>query len=114
MKDSGVEWLGEIPAHWETTKRFEGILLTLDRRITYGIVHPEQIYQVDRRRSDREGQRDLSQGPSHGSNLFGCTTREYSKASMTRSRLKVAKHRVYAIRGSIGDVAIVSESETRI
>ena len=20
MKDSGVEWLGEIPAHWETTK----------------------------------------------------------------------------------------------
>ena len=38
MKDSGVEWLGEIPAHWDTT--FLDKLIDPLRRITYGIVQP--------------------------------------------------------------------------
>jgi type I restriction enzyme S subunit len=38
MKDSGVEWLGGIPAHWDTT--FLDKLIDPLRRITYGIVQP--------------------------------------------------------------------------
>ena len=35
MKDSGVEWLGEVPAHWEVTK-FGWIL----NELTYGFTNP--------------------------------------------------------------------------
>ncbi len=38
MKDSGVEWLGEIPVHWGTS--FLDKLIDPLRRITYGIVQP--------------------------------------------------------------------------
>ena len=38
MKDSGVEWLGEIPAHWEVKRLWH--LTPPDRRIMYGIVLP--------------------------------------------------------------------------
>lgn len=38
MKDSGVEWLGEVPEHWEVAqiRRY----IQKDRKITYGIVQP--------------------------------------------------------------------------
>lgn len=32
MKDSGVEWLGEVPAHWEVRKFFYGIKKIIDNR----------------------------------------------------------------------------------
>src|SRR5690606_31428610 len=35
MKDSGVEWLGEVPAHWEVTKL--GWILN---ELTYGFTNP--------------------------------------------------------------------------
>jgi|SRR5690554_6291836 len=35
-KDSGVEWLGEVPAHWETLRLKQ--VVSADRPITYGIV----------------------------------------------------------------------------
>jgi type I restriction enzyme S subunit len=38
MKDSGVEWLGEIPAHWEVRP----LAHTL-RRITYGFTNPMPV-----------------------------------------------------------------------
>ena len=38
MKDSGVEWLGEIPAHWDMLRLFS--LTPSDRSIMYGIVLP--------------------------------------------------------------------------
>jgi type I restriction enzyme S subunit len=41
MKDSGVEWLGEIPAHWET-KALSRTLL----RITYGFTNPMPVADV--------------------------------------------------------------------
>src|SRR6266540_697221 len=37
-KDSGVEWLGEIPAHWAVKRLWH--LTPSDRRIMYGIVLP--------------------------------------------------------------------------
>ena len=38
MKDSGIEWLGEIPAHWNLKRLWH--LTPTDRRIMYGIVLP--------------------------------------------------------------------------
>ena len=38
MKDSGVEWLGEIPAHWDCFQLKR--LISYGRKITYGIVQP--------------------------------------------------------------------------
>ena len=38
LKDSGVEWIGEIPSHWET-KRLKYI-----SEITYGISPPDTTY----------------------------------------------------------------------
>jgi type I restriction enzyme S subunit len=38
MKDSGVEWLGEIPAHWEVKRLLH--LTPSERPIMYGIVLP--------------------------------------------------------------------------
>ena len=42
MKDSGVEWLGQIPAHWEVKK-----LKTMVPSITVGIVVTPSKYYVD-------------------------------------------------------------------
>ena len=38
MKDSGVEWLGEIPAHWEVKKLHH--LLDSRKPLSYGILLP--------------------------------------------------------------------------
>jgi type I restriction enzyme S subunit len=38
MKDSGVEWLGEVPAHWDVVGLRR--VIQPERRITYGIVQP--------------------------------------------------------------------------
>ena len=38
MKDSGVEWLGEIPAHWDVLRLYR--LTPSGRSIMYGIVLP--------------------------------------------------------------------------
>lgn len=42
MKDSGVEWLGEVPAHWEVTR-----LKRISPEITVGIVVEPSKYYVD-------------------------------------------------------------------
>ena len=41
-KDSGVEWLGEVPEHWEVSK-----LSFLSREVTVGIVVTPAKYYVD-------------------------------------------------------------------
>jgi type I restriction enzyme, S subunit len=99
MKDSGVEWLGEIPAHWEIKRLWH--LTPIYRRIMYGIVLPGPNVSdgvpivkggdvlPDRLRLDR----------------LNRTTHEI-ESRYTRSRLR-GGDLVYAIRGSIGEVAIV-------
>jgi len=101
MKDSGVEWLGEIPAHWDV-KRL-GDLTPPNRKIMYGIVLP---------------------GPNVASGVpivkggdvgaFRLKRESLSKTTFeiesrhSRSRL-VAGDLVYAIRGSIGEVEMVPD-----
>ena len=101
MKDSGVEWLGEIPAHWRMKRLWH---LTPDERpIMYGIVLPGPNVEdgvpivkggdvaADRLRLD----------------LLNRTTKEI-EVGYIRSRLR-GGDLVYAIRGSIGEVAWVPD-----
>ena len=101
LKDSGVEWLGEIPAHWEVLRLFR--LTPSDRGIMYGIVLPGPNVpngvpivkggdvRPERLRVDRLNRTDPD-----------------IEAGYVRSRLR-AGDLVYAIRGSIGDVAIIPD-----
>jgi len=100
-KDSGGEWLGEIPAHWEVKRLWH--LTPSDRRIMYGIVLPGPNVEngvpivkggdvsPERLRLDR-----LSR-----------TTFEI-ESGYARSRLR-GGDLVYAIRGSIGEVGVVPD-----
>ena len=99
MRNSGIEWLGEIPAHWDVKRLF--YLTQPARPIMYGIVLPgpdvpEGVPIVkggdvapDRLRLDR----------------LNRTTREI-ESGYSRSRLKEGDI-VYAIRGSIGMAELV-------
>jgi type I restriction enzyme S subunit len=101
MKDSGIEWLGEIPAHWEVKRLWH--LTPAGRRIMYGIVLPGPNVEdgvpivkggdvsADRLRLDR----------------LNRTTFEI-ESGFVRSRLR-GGDLVYAIRGSIGEVAVVPD-----
>lgn len=101
MKDSGVEWLGEIPQHWEVKRLWH--LTPSGRRIMYGIVLPGP--NVD------EGVPIVKGGDVVASRLkpesLSKTAFEI-EAQHARSRLK-GGDLVYAIRGSIGDAALVPE-----
>ena len=101
MKDSGVEWLGQIPAHWEVKRLWH--LTPPYRRIMYGIVLPGP--NVD------DGVPIVKGGDVSPRRLrldqLNRTTREIESA-YARSRLR-GGDLVYAIRGSIGEVAMVPD-----
>jgi type I restriction enzyme S subunit len=101
MKDSGVEWLGRIPAHWDVKRLWH--LTPSDRRIMYGIVLPGP--NVDDGVPIVKGG-DVSPERLH-LGLLNRTTREIESAYV-RSRLR-GGDLVYAIRGSIGEVAMVPD-----
>ncbi len=101
MKDSGVEWLGEIPAHWDVKKLWH--LTPSERKIMYGIVLPGP--DVD------DGVPIVKGGDVAASRLkletLSKTTFEI-ESRYIRSRL-ASGDLVYAIRGSIGEVEIVPD-----
>lgn len=100
-KDSGVEWLGKIPVHWEVKRLWH--LTPTDRQIMYGIVLPGPNVDV--------GVPIVKGGDVVGTRLtldtLNKTTFEI-ESRYVRSRLK-GGDLVYAIRGSIGDVAAVPD-----
>ncbi len=104
MKDSGVEWLGEIPAHWEVKRLWH--LTPPRRRIMYGIVLPGP--NVDDGVPIVKGG-DVTPGRLRLDRL-NRTTHEV-EAGYVRSRLQ-GGDLVYAIRGSIGEVAMVPDELT--
>jgi type I restriction enzyme S subunit len=99
MKESGVAWLGEVPAHWEVKRLWH--LTPSDRPIMYGIVLPGPNVDdgvpivkggdvtTERLRLDR-----LSR------------TTYVIESGYARSRLRGGDI-VFAIRGSIGEVATI-------
>ena len=95
MKDSGVEWLGEMPIHWETTKLRR--LLTL---VSHHVdVHPEQSYQ-------EIGIRSWGRGIFHKDPVTGAQLGDKRVFKLRSGELVL--NIVFAWEGA---VAIVSESE---
>lgn len=101
MKDSGVEWLGEVPAHWDLKSLMH--LTPPDRKIMYGIVLPGP---------DFDGGVPIIKGgdvkPGRLSLEKLCRTDPQIEARYERSRV-ASGDIVYSIRGGIGDVEIVPE-----
>jgi type I restriction enzyme S subunit len=99
MKDSGVEWLGEVPEHWGVIPLMR--LTQPNRPIMYGIVLPGPDVG--------EGVPILKGGNVKPSRLcLECMARTTPEieAPFARARLR-AGDLVYGIRGSIGDCEIV-------
>ena len=95
LRDSGVEWLGEIPIHWETTKLRR--LLTL---VSHHVdVHPEQSYQ-------EIGIRSWGRGIFHKDSVTGAQLGDKRVFKLRPGELVL--NIVFAWEGA---VAIVSESE---
>jgi type I restriction enzyme, S subunit len=100
-KPSGSRWLGAIPEHWEVKRLWH--LTSPDRRIMYGIVLPGPNVE--------EGVPIVKGGDVSAERLrldqVNRTTFEI-EAGYVRSRLR-GGDLVIAIRGSIGEVAVVPE-----
>jgi type I restriction enzyme, S subunit len=99
MKDSSVEWLGEIPAHWEVKRLM--FITEIGHPIMYGIVLPGPHF---------DGGVPIVKGGDVAAeklrrDLLRCTDLEI-EAAYERSRLREGDL-VYAIRGSIGAVEMV-------
>ncbi|MFA6135221.1 MAG: restriction endonuclease subunit S [Phycisphaerae bacterium] len=99
LKPSGIEWLGDVPAHWEITPL--KWLTDPERPIMYGIVLPGPDVG--------EGIPILKGGNIRPSRMnlqsMARTTAEL-EAPYARARLKEGDL-VYSIRGTIGDCEIV-------
>ena len=98
-KDSGVEWIGEIPSHWSKIK----LKNTVDpnRKITYGIVQPGK--------EDPTGTlmirgKDYSNGWVDVSEVFRVSPK--IELPYSRSRVKSGDI-VYTIVGGVGNVEVV-------
>jgi type I restriction enzyme S subunit len=99
MRDSGVEWLGEVPAHWITCPLMH--IVDPNRQVMYGIVLPGP--NVDDGVPIVKGG-DVKPGRLTLASL-NRTTFEIEK-KYVRSRLK-KNDLVYAIRGGVGDIELV-------
>lgn len=101
MKDSGVAWLGEVPAHWEVVPLMH--LTHPARPIMYGIVLPgpnvDSGIPIVKGGDVKEHRLKLD--------LLNRTTADI-EAPFARARLKPLDI-VYSIRGTIGDAEVVPD-----
>ena len=99
MKDSGFEWIGDIPAHWQIAPLMR--LVPDDRRIMYGIVLPGP--------SVEDGVPIIKSGDVKPGrllpDLLDRTTHDI-ESRYVRSRVFPGDI-VYSIRGSVGSAEIV-------
>ena len=101
LKDSGVEWLGEVPVHWEVKKLHQAT--NPDRPVRYGIVLPgpnvdEGVYIV------KGG--NCESGRLRAEHLARTTVE--IEAQYARSRL-VGQDIVFAIRGGVGAAELLPD-----
>ena len=101
MKDSGIEWLGEIPAHWEVKRLHH--LLDPGKPLSYGILLPGPRLDDG---TPYIGAGDVAPGKLRLEELPR-TTPEIA-AAYPRTRMQPGEL-VYAIRGSFGNVEVISE-----
>ncbi|MDZ7730620.1 MAG: restriction endonuclease subunit S [Natrialbaceae archaeon] len=100
-KQSGFQWLGKIPEHWDVTKLM--YLIREDAHLVYGILKPGPHVEngVPYLGAGDVTQRRLSldELPRTSNEI----AEEYERSKMNAGEL------VYAIRGSIGSVAVIPE-----
>ncbi|HJB25673.1 MAG TPA: restriction endonuclease subunit S [Firmicutes bacterium] len=102
MKDSGVEWIGKIPAHWNITRKLSFVTT---EGISYGIV---KLYAPD----DVDGVKvlrcsDVLEGFIKPDNVRTVTqevSNEYARTLLTGGEV------VVNVRGSLGGCAVVPDS----
>lgn len=100
MKDSGVAWLGEVPAHWEVRS-----ISSLSTKITNGYVGPTRDILVD------DGVRYLQSLHIKGGRIIFGTPYYVSEAwSTAHEKSILAVGDVLIVQtGDIGQVAVVTE-----
>lgn len=101
-KDSGVEWLGQVPAHWEVRQLRR--LVRRGRRITYGIVQPGE--------PDPDGRfmirgQDYSCGWVSPEKIFRVS--KAIEAPYKRSRLMAGDLVLTIVGAGVGNTAIVPD-----
>ncbi len=102
MKDSGIEWLGEIPKHWKTS-HLDQIVETF-RKITYGIVQPGEN---DPNGSFMVRGQDYSRGWAHADSIFKVSPS--IEKPYKRSRLKSGDIIMTIVGAGVGNIAIVPD-----
>lgn len=102
MRPSGIEWLGDIPEHWEVTilKR----LVDLRRPITYGIVQPGEP-EPQGRFMIRGG--DYSNGWCSPDEVFRVS--DAIEIPYARSRMKAGDLIITIVGAGVGNVGITPE-----
>lgn len=101
MKDSGFEWIGEIPAHWEITRK---LAFVTTEGISYGIVKlfdPDDVNGVKVLRCS-----DVLEGFIKPDNIRTVTrevSNEYARTILAGGEVLVN------VRGSLGGCAVVPE-----
>lgn len=101
MKDSGFEWIGEIPAHWEITRK---LAFVTTEGISYGIVKlfdPDDVNGVKALRCS-----DVLEGFIKPDNIRTVTrevSNEYARTILAGGEVLVN------VRGSLGGCAVVPE-----
>lgn len=102
MKDSGFEWIGEIPAHWEITRK---LAFVTTEGISYGIVKlfdPDDVNGVKVLRCS-----DVLEGWIKPDNIRTVTqevSNEYARTILSGGEV------VVNVRGSLGGCAVVPKT----
>ena len=103
MKDSGIEWLGKVPAHWEVMALRR--LVDPARPITYGIVQPGE--------PDPQGRfmvrgQDYSRGWVSGEDIFRVS--DAVEVPYRRARLQTGDVVITIVGAGTGNTAVVPPS----
>ena len=102
MKDSGIEWVGEIPAHWEITRK---LAFVTTEGISYGIVKlfdPDDVNGVKVLRCS-----DVLEGwikPDNIRTVMQEVSNEYARTILSGGEV------VVNVRGSLGGCAVVPKT----
>ena len=101
MKDSGVEWLGEIPEHWITPK-----LIYISSRIGDGL-HSTPLYE------DNTGFYFINgNNLINGNILFRNTSKEVSELEYVKHFIRLDSNSLLlSINGTIGNVALYNDEK---
>ncbi len=102
MKPSGIEWLGDVPAHWALMRLKRIVVPT--RKITYGIVQPGEL--------DPNGRymirgKDYSSGWCEPEDVFRVSSQ--IEIPYTRSRMQANDLVMTIVGAGVGTIAVIPD-----